>query len=48
MKMIIFTFLLDAAILNAYAIQAIIDLQGQKNLREFKRIIAQMLVQEYL
>merc|ERR1712071_22961 len=44
----IFTFLLDAAMLNAYAIQGIIDPKGRKNLREFKTIVAQMLVQEHL
>ena len=46
--MTIFTFLLDAALLNAYAIQGIIDPEGKKDFREFKRIVAQMLVQKHL
>ena len=46
--MIIFGFLLDASILNAHAIQGIIDKTRRKSIREFRRIVAQNLVKDYM
>ena len=44
----IFTFLLDASVQNAFAIQKIIDPKSSCEFREFKQVIAEKLVLPYL
>jgi hypothetical protein len=46
--MSIFTFLLDASVQNAFAIQKSIDPQSSCDFREFKQVIAEKLVFPYL
>lgn len=46
--MTLFTFLLDASIQNAFTVRNVMHPEKKTTLREFKRVVAQQLVDDYL